>query len=115
MHIEDWKDEFLSEFSPEEYVRCLKLAQIDAPMLYFQSHVGLCYWPTKTARMHRAFEKEPGKMRRLVELCHKEGMKVGGYYSLNYNNWAHDTHPEWRMVQENGRSEREDGKNRYGL
>ena len=115
MHIEDWNDEFLSEFSPEEYVRCLKLAQIDAPMLYFQSHVGLCYWPTKTARMHRAFEKEPGKMRRLVELCHKEGMKVVGYYSLNYNNWAHDTHPEWRMVQENGRSEREDGKNRYGL
>ena len=83
MHIEDWDDSFLSEFSPEEYLRCLKLAGVKAPMLYFQSHVGYCYWPSKTAHVHRAFEKDPDKMRRLVDACRREGMKVVGYYSLN--------------------------------
>jgi len=33
----------------------------------------------------------------LIELCHKEGMNVVIYYSLIYNNWAYDNHPEWRM------------------
>ncbi len=42
MHIEDWDEEFLSKFDPDEYVRLLKLGNIGAPMLYFQSHVGLC-------------------------------------------------------------------------
>ena len=48
MHIEDWDDSFMAEFDPEEYFRMLKRAQVSAPMIYIQSHVGLCYWPTKT-------------------------------------------------------------------
>ena len=56
MHIEDWSDEFLSEFSPEKYVENLKLAKVQNAMIYFQSHAGHCYFPTKTGHMHRAFE-----------------------------------------------------------
>ena len=52
MHIEDWSEEFLSGLDPEEYVENLKIGRINAPMLYLQSHVGLCYWPTKSGKMH---------------------------------------------------------------
>lgn len=41
MHIEDWDDEFLSKFDPEDYVDNLKRAKIQAAMIYMQSHVGL--------------------------------------------------------------------------
>jgi hypothetical protein len=47
MHIEDWNDEFLSRFSPEDYVANLKKAHIQSPMIYIQSHVGHCYWPQR--------------------------------------------------------------------
>lgn len=97
MHIDDWDESFLSEFSPEVYVENLKTAKIQNAMLYFQSHVGLCYYPTKVGKMHRAFEKEPDKMRRLVDLCHQNGIQVTGYYSLNYNTLESDRHPDWRM------------------
>ena len=49
MHIEDWDESFLSEFSPENYIENLKKAQINYAMIYFQSHAGLCYFPTKTS------------------------------------------------------------------
>ena len=114
MHIDDWSDEFLSRFSSEDYAENLALAHINMPMLYLQSHTGLCNFPTKTGRMHRAFEKDPDAMRRLTALCHEKGMGVVGYYSLIYNTWAHDTHPDWRMVDENGHSQRDQGS-RYGL
>ena len=107
MHIEDHDDRFLAEFSPEDYVGNLKRAHIDTAMLYLQSHVGLCYYPTKTGVMHRAFEGREDLMRRVGDLCHENDIRVVGYYSIIYNTREHDRHPEWRMLTDNGRSVRE--------
>lgn len=40
MHIEDWNEEFLSQYDPKKYFELLKKAEITAPMIYVQSHVG---------------------------------------------------------------------------
>lgn len=109
MHIDDWNDEFLSKFDPMEYVENLKIAKIQSAMLYFQSHVGLCYFPTKSGKMHNGFIGKQYAMQRLEKLCHQEGISVTGYYSLIYNNVEHDRHPGWRMIDENGNSKREIG------
>ena len=109
MHIADWDDVFLSRFSPETYVENLLRAHINYAMLYFQSHAGLCYYPTKTGKMHRALIGREHLMRDTVDLCHAHQIKVIGYYSLNYNTVEHDRHPEWRMIQANGKSRRETG------
>ena len=114
MHIEDWDPVFLSKFDPERYVELLKKGKIGAPMLYFQSHVGLCYWPTKTGKMHTAFIGREDAMKRVERGCHEAGMNVIGYYSLIYNNWAHQNHSDWRMVDAEGAHSRSDGS-RYGL
>ena len=53
MHIDDWHEEFLSRLEPETYVGLLKEARVQSAMVYANSHVGYCYWPTKTGRMHR--------------------------------------------------------------
>jgi len=107
MHIEDWDQEFLSEFSPETYVENLKRAKINYAMIYLQSHVGLCYFPTKTGSIHRALEGRSDLIRRVVDLCHQNGIKVCGYYSLIYNTREHDKHPDWQMKCRNGISRRE--------
>ena len=126
MHIDDWDEEFLSKFSPEEYFLNLKKANIQSAMIYFQSHVGLCNYPTKSGKMHNGFIGREDLIKRLVKMCRSDGISVTGYYSLIYNNWAHDMHPEWRMVDMDGKSMREIGKSqdlecaeekvwRYGL
>lgn len=110
MHIADWDQTFLSQFSPEDYVENLKIANIQNAMLYLQSHAGLCYYPTKIGVMHRAFCGKENQMLRTAELCHKNGIQVTGYYSLNYNTAEHDRHPAWRMLQKNHRSKRENSQ-----
>lgn len=115
MHIEDWCDEFLSQFSIEDYVENLRRAHIQAPMIYLQSHVGHCYFPTKLGHMHAAFKGREDMMRRLVELCRNDRMKVVGYYSLIYNTYEEERHPEWRMIAAgDGLSPHQKG-GRYGL
>lgn len=106
MHIADWDETFLSKFSYEQYVENLKTAKITNAMIYLQSHVGLCYFPTKSGVMHKAFVGKEDTMRKLFDLCHKNGITVMGYYSLNHNTIEHDRHPEWRMLYADGRSQR---------
>lgn len=109
MHIDDWSEEFLSEFSPEKYFQNLKKANIQNAMIYFQSHVGLCHYPTKSGKMHNGLIGKEDAVKRLVDMCRANGITVTGYYSLMFNSWAHDAHPEWRMVNEQGKSKRELG------
>jgi len=116
MHIEDWNPEFLRDFSPEAYVENLKIAKVQTPMIYLQSHVGCCNYPTATGKTHAAMRENPSKIQRLIDLCHGAGMNVVGYYSLIYNTWAHDTYPGWRMVNQEGKSVRMREKGfRYGF
>lgn len=127
MHIADWDESFLSQFSAEEYFQNLKKAHVSSTVLYYQSHAGLCYFPTKVAKMHRAFEGKEDEMRRLTDLCRQNGISVVGYYSLIFNTWAHDHYPQWRMLMKDGHSKRDRaadgstvdfetaGGSRYGL
>jgi hypothetical protein len=116
MHIEDWDERFLSKLDPKNYVEMLKLANVESAMVYANSHVGYCYWPTKTGRMHRGI-KGRDILGEIIDLCHKEGIDVIIYYSLIYNNWAYEQHPEWRMVGIDGKMSREHGLwgGRYGV
>ena len=52
MHITDWNPQFLSEFDPETYVSMLRLSQVKSAVVYAQSHVGLCNFPTQVGRTH---------------------------------------------------------------
>lgn len=113
MHIDDHSEEFLSEFSPEKYCELLKRAHIKSAMIYLQSHIGLCYYPTEVGIVHKAFARDPSKMRRLVDLCHAEGIDVIGYYSLIYNTREEERHPQWRVLETDTQSRHEMGA-RYG-
>ncbi len=98
MHINDWEDgRFLSEFDPDVLYENLKRANIKSEMLYLQSHVGYCYYPTKVGHMHSAFKERPGAMKQLIDRCRQNGIDIVGYYSINYNTIEAIAHPEWRI------------------
>ncbi|MEM2930375.1 MAG: alpha-L-fucosidase [Thermoproteota archaeon] len=113
MHIEDWDERFLSQLDPKNYVKMLKLAGVKSAMVYANSHVGYCYWPTEIGRMHRGI-KGRDILGEIIGLCHKEGIDVVVYYSLVFNNWAYEQHPEWRIIRVDGKQPRVWG-GRYGV
>ncbi|MBQ9070540.1 MAG: alpha-L-fucosidase [Clostridia bacterium] len=116
MHIEDCDESFLSEFSPEKYVEYLKAAKMDSAMIYLQSHVGLCHYPTKSGVVHKNLRGREDVIKKTIDLIHKNGMFAVGYYSLIYNTREEDRHPEWRMIDDTktGTSPHQRG-GRYGF
>ena len=97
MHIPDWDERFLSKLDPVAIVEAYRRAHVDAAMFYCQSHVGLCYWPTKVGEMHRGLRGRDlvGDMLRQLEGA---GIEACGYYSVIFNNWAYLKQPGWRIV-----------------
>ncbi len=119
MHIEDWDGSFLSDFDPGTYIAMLRKAQVQAAMVYANSHVGYCYWPTRSGTMHRGL-KGRDIFGEVVRLCRADGLSVVAYYTLIYDNWAYDHDPSWRQIDADGKSSRECGNRtlssgRYGI
>ncbi|NIM05036.1 MAG: hypothetical protein GTO55_03540, partial [Armatimonadetes bacterium] len=96
-HIPDWDVRFLSQWDPVKFVDNLERAHVSAAMIYANSHVGLCYWPTKSGAMHKGL-KGRDMSGEIIAECRRRGMATIAYYSLIFNNWAHINHPEWRIV-----------------
>lgn len=114
MHINDDREVYLSEFDAKSYFDCLQKAHIQSPMIYLQSHTGLCNYPTKVAKTHAKMRGDNNGIKQLVGMCKAAGLKVVGYYSLIFNNVAADMHPGWEMRYSDGSTWRDKGQ-RYGL
>lgn len=96
-HIPDWDQAFLSKYDPAEMAKNYDRAAVSAVMLYFQSLVGLCNWPTKSGQMHRGLIGRDilGEM---VGELKKRAIPVTAYYAVTFNDWAYMEHPDWRIV-----------------
>ncbi|MBQ7371731.1 MAG: alpha-L-fucosidase [Blautia sp.] len=106
MHINDADPVYLSKIDPEHIVSVMK--DTGAQMLVVKSrpHTGLALFPTKYGRMHRGL-KGRDYVGEMIGLCHKNGIAVQCYFSQIFDNYAYDTHPEWRMVNGEGKGSRE--------
>jgi hypothetical protein len=96
MHIADWHPGLLAKYDPARMVRLYAQAGLDAVMFYCQSHIGLCYWPTKSGKMHANLHGRDIVGEMLGELG-RRGLDAIAYYSVIYNNWAFLERPEWRQ------------------
>ncbi len=97
-HIPDWDPAFLEKFDVPTLLGAIERSGAQAAMVYFQSHVGLCNWPTASGVMHGGV-RDPGVMADLIEALHARDIPVCAYYSVHFNNWAYLAHPEWRFEQ----------------
>ncbi len=102
MHIADWDQKFLSEFDAKTYVDLLRLAGVQSAVVYAHSHVGHCNFPTKVGHTHNGMQGKT-HLQDVITLCHRNGIAVQLYYSVIFDRWAYDNHPDWRIILVNGK------------
>ena len=96
-HVPDWDDRLLASFDAADYVSTIAGAGFQSLMQYANSHAGLCLWPTKVGQMHRNM-KSRDYFGEVMEECRRHGLHRVAYYSLVFDDWAYQTHPDWRVV-----------------
>jgi len=94
--IPDWDPAFLANYDVDATFDACQSAGADSVMVYFQSHTGLCNWPTASGKQHATFEGRDLVAETLACAKQRE-MPVCAYYSVNFNNQAWTEHPDWRL------------------
>lgn len=111
MHVPDWDLPLMARLDPADYVRAVAQAGFQSLLTQAKSHVGLCYYRTKLGRMH-ANMKGRDYLGEVLTECRRHGLQTRAYYSLVFDNWAFESHPDWRILPAAGYGEILEG--RYG-
>lgn len=100
-HVPDWDPRLLADFDAAEYVSTIAGAGFQSFVQYANSHVGLCLWRTKIGQMHAGM-KGRDYFGEVMTQCRRHRLHRLAYYSLIFDDWAYQNHPEWRILPENG-------------
>jgi len=112
MHIPDWDPAFLSKYDPAAMAERFEQARLNGVMIYCKSHAGLCYWPARAGKMHAGLHGRD-VVGALLGQLRARGIAVCAYYSIVFDNWAVEAHPDWRQRTIAGNDYQ--GLLRYGL
>jgi len=99
-HVPDW-DHLLADFDAADYISTISDAGFQMLMQYTNSHVGLCLWRTKLGQMHAGMNGRD-YFGEIVEECKRHKLHLNAYYSVIFDDWAYQNHPEWRFLPEEG-------------
>jgi len=89
-----------AEFDPKEFASVLKEARVNSVTCFAKCHHGMSYYDTRVGIRHPSLTFD--LLRAQIEACHAEGIRVPIYYSVVWENWMGEMHPEWQQLRRNG-------------
>jgi hypothetical protein len=92
-----------AQFDPDEFADTLKKAHVDSVTCFARCHHGYIYYDTKKnpERKHPHLTR-PRLLEEQIEACHKRGIRVPIYTTIQWDAFSAEAHPEWRQVTETG-------------
>ncbi len=83
------------DFDAREFARTFKKAHVDSVTVFAKCHHGHLYYDTKRPERHPNLEKGLDLLGEQVEALHREGIRAPIYISIQCDEYAANTHPEW--------------------
>lgn len=100
-HFSSFLPQTLTRVDPEDYIRRMKSAGIEAFLVYAKDHWGHIYHKTEIGPRHpNAPEDLFGT---LLDLCRRHGITPYAYTTILWDEHSARTHPEWRAKDARGR------------
>lgn len=92
-----------SDFDPHEFAQTVKNAHIDSITCFARCHHGMIYYDSKInpERIHPNLTNR-NLLNEQIEACHKNGIRVPIYTTVQWDYYTAKEHPEWLCVDENG-------------
>lgn len=103
-HTSEAIEDVAGSFDPKKFAWRLKEAHIDSVTCFTRCHHGWLYYDSKRfpERIHPHLQQRD-LFGLQLEACHREGINVVGYLPLQWDHLAAEQHPEWIVVDSEGR------------
>ena len=89
-----------ADFDPEEFGRVIEDARVDSMTLFAKCHHGHLYYDTEHPARHPGMGE--ALLEKQVEALRGRNIKCPIYLSVQCDEYAANTHPEWRAVNPDG-------------
>lgn len=84
-----------SRFDPERFGDTFLHANVDSVTLFAKCHHGHLYYDTDRPERHPGLSRELNLLERQVEALHAHGIRTPIYISVQCDEYAANSHPEW--------------------
>ncbi len=82
-------------FDPREFARTFKRARVNSVTVFAKCHHGHLYYDSKRPERHPGMKKGLDLLGEQVEALHREGIRAPIYLSVQCDEYAADTYPQW--------------------
>ncbi len=102
-----------AHFDKEQFQQALLAGNVNAINLFAKGHHGWSYYPTEVGAMHPHLDFD--LMGAQIDACREIGVKVKLYFTVGWSVRDAELHPEWRLINKDGRSPHEERIKGRGL
>lgn len=111
-HVPDWDPQLLGHYDPATFIGNIARAGFQSMVQYTNSHVGLCLWKTNVGQRHANMQGRDFFGESVAE-CRRHNIHPLAYFSVIFDNWCFEHHPDWRILSAEGNNKR--AESRYGV
>jgi hypothetical protein len=90
-----------ADFDPEAFAATMEEARVNSVTVFAKCHHGMCYYPTRTGKVHPHLERAD-LLGDTIEALHRRGIRAPIYTTVVWEENVADEHPEWRQMHRNG-------------
>lgn len=101
-HTSEHVEGIAAEFDPEEFANTLKRAAVNSVTCFARCHHGWIYYDTKINPERRHPHLKRNLLKEQIEVCHKHGIRVPIYTSIQWDHYTAQRHLDWLVVDEKG-------------
>jgi alpha-L-fucosidase len=84
-----------AEFDPEQFAETFAAAHVDSVTVFAKCHHGHLYYPTDRPERHPNLRPGLDLLGDQIEALHSRGIRAPIYLSVQVDEYAANTHPEW--------------------
>lgn len=89
------------DFDPDAFADRLARARVNSVTCFAKCHHGMFYYPSEVGPTHPSLRFD--LLGQMIESCHARDIRVPAYLSVQWDEWAAVNHPEWRLIDAEGR------------
>jgi len=104
-HTSEQINPICSAFDPEEFASTLERARVNSVTCFAACHHGMLYYDSKAfPEMVHPGLKDKNLLVKQIKACHRHGIRVPIYITVQWNYHQSHAHPEWLCYDEHGRA-----------
>lgn len=99
-----------ARFDSAAFAKTFERAGVDSVTVFAKCHHGHLYYDTDRAERHPTLSRDLNLLDEQVEALHRVGIRAPIYLSVQFDEYAANTHPEWLAIQPDGRQWKRTGR-----